>query len=367
MRIIPYWIGLVLLVISSSCDPEPKGNGDDDEGPGPRKVIMGTEGVSPGGMSSLHVYDINSGNLNANAYQKENLSKLGLNLSDMYLDPMSNSIIAVLQGSDHVRTLDPKTLALQETINNIKGINQALRVDESSLYLSSEEEDGVVIINRKWNIRKIIPTGGQPDHMALYEDLVFVANNGGELGDSTVTVIRGTADTVIAQLPVLPGPSGLAVDESNHLWVLCHGKIDRDNPTQSKVGGLFRYNLDTMQMAIDSSQAIQPDTVLAFTDNQLKPNDLIIDHQGRHLYYRQYLEPSNIIRMSLSAKEVSETPFLNGNFYSLAIDNSDGFLYTGIVPGSDPNKNGRVRVYAPGGDLRKDFLIGVKPVDFVFP
>lgn len=371
MRITSYWIGLILLVFSSSCDPEPEGGGDGDgdgNGSGPRKAVMGTEGISPGGSSALHIYDINSGTLNANAYRKENLSNFGLALSDLYFDPVSNSIIAVLAGSERIRVMDPQTLVLQETIDDIEGINKVLRVNERSIYLSSSEEEGVIVINRKWNTRKVIPTGREPEHMAVFEDLVFVANNGGELGDSTVTVIRGSADTVIAQLPVLPGPSGLAVDDENHLWVLCHGKIDRNDPTQSGAGGLFRYNLDTMQMAIDSSQSILPDTVLSFSDNQLKPNDLIIDNQGRYLYYRQYREPSNIIRMSLSAQEAAETPFLNGNFFSLAIDRADNFLYTGTVPANDPNsENGRVRIYAPGGDLRKDFVIGVKPVDFVFP
>ena len=96
-------LSAVLFSLSSCTD-----DGDDDgadAGLNPvaqRRAIIGIEGTSPNGISSVAEYDINNQSVENNLYRKANINPMGAQLNDMMVDAEAGIVSFVLPGSDKV-------------------------------------------------------------------------------------------------------------------------------------------------------------------------------------------------------------------------------------------------------------------------
>lgn len=362
-------LSAVLFSLSSCTD-----DGDDDgadAGLNPvaqRRAIIGIEGTSPNGISSVAEYDINNQSVENNLYRKANINPMGAQLNDMMVDAEAGIVSFVLPGSDKVVFSNLDDYSLIGATPNLLRVNNIARATWNRYYVSSAELEGVYIINP--NTRNVVEEfvfyGTNPTEISVWEDLAFIAITGDlVVMDSTVAIMRTGVDTLVTKLNVGRSPNSMVIDANNQMYILCAGNFNSANPSLSGIGSLWKYNLDTMKMAIDSSWAITPDTVLYFTDNQLKPRSLTYDPNGNLLYYLGGSPTGNIYSMFASSKRVSENPIATGNFYGLAFDEVDQELY-GLKTPNDIEAAGDLQIFDPVGNLKTSIRVGVKPKNVAF-
>jgi len=363
-------LGLVLL---SACeDDDNTGNGGSDgngSGSSSPQAYVGIEGTSPNGISSLAAYNRTNQTIENNVFRKANINPMGSQLSDLLIDKDQNQIVLLLPGSNKIVFVDANSLVIKKQIKDLMQIRKIAKVSDFLYYVSSPELGGLYVVNAlNGNIRSEIELDGitNPTEIKVWEDMAFISNTGDAMTkDSTVSVLRTSEDTLITSLIVGHAPNSMAIDEENNLWILCSGNFDAANPLLSGVGSLWKYNLDTMKMAIDSGYTIMPDTVKYLNDNQLRPHHLIYDDQGKNLYYIS-AEPSGPIVMSNRfVRPLSESPIVDDTYYSIAFDPLKSELY-GMRTPSDIEENGYLEVFDPVGNKKVSIQIGVKPVDVIF-
>lgn len=370
MKKLLFVFGAILFGLSS-CEDEP--STDDPTGggtnvPGQRTALIGIEGVSPNGISSLASYNITNQQVENNLYRKANINPMGSQMSDMMIDAENRILSFVLPGSNKIVFADLDDYSLLGTTPNLLRINKVAKTATNRYYVSSAELEGVYIVNplNQNLVEEFVFYGTNPTAIAVHEDLAFVAITGDAVVmDSTIAIIRTGVDTLITKLNVGRFPNSMVVDNDNNMYILCAGDFNAANPAISGIGSIWKYNLDTLQMAIDSSLAITPDTVMYFTDNQLKPHSLSYDPNGNNLYYVGDNPTGNIYYMSINANRVSENPIVTGNYYNIAFDAIDQELY-GLRTPNDINKDGDLQVFDPVGNLKTSIRIGVKPRDVAF-
>jgi len=333
----------------------------------PRTAIIGIEGTSPNGISSLAYYDIAAQSVENNVFRKANINPLGSQLSDMMIDEDRNRLVMVVPGSDKIVFSNLDNLEIDKQHGNFSQIKNIVQTEDNEYYISSWDFDGVYVVNAdNGNIKKeVLVQGTGPTEMLVHKDLAFVCNTGAFLFDSTVTVLRTTEDTLVTNLMVGGKPNSMVIDADKNLWVLAAGEVDVNNPFASGLGTLYRYQLDTLIMAIDSGFTISPDTVLYFTDNLLKPHSLTINKEGNQLFYIGNSPTGSIFSMSTFARKVEESPIIMGNYYTLTFDALELELYATRLP-DDIEEDGDLQVYSPSGNLKTSIKIGVKPKNVVF-
>jgi len=355
-------LGLGLLLVSCKKDDEVIAAAVE-----PRKAIIGIEGISPNGISSLAYYDVAAQLIENNVFRKANINPLGAQLNDMMIDENRGRLVLVVPGSDKIVFTNLADLKIEKQYGKFMQIKNIVQTSPNEYYISSWEFNGVYVVNaNNGNVKKeVLVQGTGPTKMLVHEDLAFVCNTGAFLFDSTVTILRTTEDTIVANLSVGGKPNSMVIDSENNLWVLNGGKVDNMNPFASGLGSLYRYQLDSLIRDIDSNFAIVPDTVMYFTDNLLKPHSLTLNAEGNQLFYIGNSPTGSVFSMSTFAKRVEESPLIMGNYYALAFDELELELYAMRLP-DNTDQDGDVQVYSPAGNLKTSLKIGVKPKNVVF-
>ncbi len=367
-RIILFALGLLIF---TACEDDDNGDdGSNDPGAGfQQTALIGIEGTSPNGISSLAAYNITNQTVENNVFRKANINPMGSQLSDMFFDQERNQLVLLIPGSEKIIYADAKTYEIKKQINDLMMVRKGAKVMDNLYYVTSPEIPGFYVLNaNNGNVVAEVENLGKtnPTELQVWEDMAFICNNGDAIvKDSTVSIFRTTEDTLITHLMVGHSPNSMVVDEENHLWILCSGDFNSANPLLSGLGSLWKYNLDTMKMAIDSGWTISPDTVKYFTNNQLRPNSLTYDDQGKNFYYLDGLPTGNIVLTGRDRNKIEEFPLVSDNFYYITFDPRNLELYGMRVP-SDIESNGDLQVFDPVGNLKTSLRIGVKPNNVVF-
>jgi hypothetical protein len=357
--------GLAFLSACEDDDTDAGANVDADSG---RKAIIAIEGNSPNGISSLAAYDITTKTVENNLFRKANINPMGSQISDIMYDEERNRLVLIVPGSNKIVLTSASTYEIERQLSELMQIREVAKMPEAKYYITSPELEGFYIMNAEnGNIREEYQTfRTNPTAIEAWEDFAFICNSGDAfLKDSTVSIIRSTADTLVLNLNVGHSPNSIVIDEENQMWVLCGGEFNATNPAISGVGSLWKFNLDTLTMAIDSGWTIMPDTVKYFTDNQLRPNTLTYDYTIGNLYYIGNSPTGNLISTNKNNRPINEIPLVSGNFYGLGFDVLQLELYGFRTPFNEED-NGDLQIFDPAGNLKTSITIGVKPKRVVF-
>lgn len=365
-RIALFALGLLLV---AACKDDDNNNTGTDPSALQNVALIGIEGTSPNGISSLAKYNITTQTVENNVFRKANINSMGSQLSDMILDKERNQLVLLLPGSNKIIYADANTFEIIKQIPDLMQIQKGAKVLDNLYYVSTPELPGVYVINaNNGNIVEEIELLGRTNQteISVWEDMAFICNTGDAITkDSTVSILRTTADTIVTTLMVGHSPNSMAIDEDNQLWILCGGDNNIGNPLLSGLGSLWKYNLDTMKMAIDSGWTISPDTVKYFTDNQLRPNSLVYDKGGDNFYYLNGMPTGDIVMTARNRNLLNEMTLIDGTFYAIDFDEKNLELYGMRVP-SDIETNGDLQVFDPVGSLKTSIRIGVKPKNVIF-
>lgn len=354
-----FFLTAILLTALAGCkdDPPPP-----PEPPRTGQVIIGNQGASVGGTSTITVYNPADKSAEQNLFQKANTDRVGNGLYSMYVD--GDRTFLVVSGEGEIIVMDTDSYKVKKRITGFGTPRHMLKITENKFYVTDAQENGLWVVNvNNGNLIRSITTGYSPTKMLLWKEMVFVANSGGAAGDSNMTVIHAIEDTLMRQVRVGHNPNSMVVDPENRLWVLCSG-IEDQNPFASTPGVLISFDLtrDSLEYYIRDSLVVMDS--LVYADNQLKPHNLILGPSGTELFFLDLAKDANLMRYNIGNANLPGNPFITGNFGHAAYDEIENEWYLSI-PG-DGTAPGQVARFDQGGGQTDLIESGIRPRTFGF-
>ncbi len=351
---------LMLVMVLQSCkkDPPPP-----PEPPSTDKVVVVNEGLSASGTGSICLYDPLNKAVEHNVFYKSNTYVPGNGLYSIYVD--GDRSFLVVGGTGEILMVNTSTMEVQKRFKGFGAPKKMIKITENKFYVTDWQEGGVWILNvNNGNLVKSISTGIAPENMVSLGNLVFVANSGGPFVDSTVSVINAVADTLVAQIQVAHNPNSMVIDEENKLWVLCGGVEDIQNPFNSTNGVLIKFDISSDSLEYYLTDSLSLDTFWIFTDNQLKPQDLIQGDDKNIFYFLDYYKEANLMKFNRDAGTLPVGPFIAGSFNAVGFDRIEKQIY--LTDPGDGVSPGTLFRYGKGANLLDSRETGIAPVDFGF-
>lgn len=199
---------IALMSILASCD---KGNTELSETPSVGDVLILNNGNWGANDSNIAIYDIRTGTLTANAFQKVN----GTNLGDLGQDILiaGDEVYISVNGSQLVFVTD-KALKVKKTVIAEADGNRlsprCLTKGEGKIYVTYYEGYlGEIDPSDGYSVRTV-KVGPNPDGTAYADGKIYVANSGGmnyPNYDNTVSVVLASDFTVSATIEVNTNPA----------------------------------------------------------------------------------------------------------------------------------------------------------------
>lgn len=350
-------LGVVAFLVSCNSDDTVP-----PEEPPPRKVLVMNKGEDLNDFSTLTEFVIEEDAINRNLYQKANKNFMGTRANDVMVE--DDAAYFVLNSNNKLIKTDPNTYELLDQIELLENPKYIQRIRPNVAYVSSWEKDGVYKVNTSsGRILDVLRTGVAPGEITVFNDWVMIPNTGSVFTDSTVSIFSASTDTVVDTLNVGQRPNSIQISGEKIMYIMCAGVEDPVDPTMSIPGSIWKYNLDSMKMALDSGEAIVAFDTIIFDNANLNPNSLKIDADGRILYYMDQVENASIFSMDTSRAMPPLTPFLQGSYEYLAYDAEHREIY---LVNDDGATAGRVLRFDESGTVLSEFISGTKPRGFGF-
>ena len=371
MRFSNYLIVSALAVLSlAGCSPDKEvtvAPSSDNT-----NVFVLNEGLfSPTGTGTVSLFNKSTKAVTADLFQSVNGTgrRLGNVVQSMAVRDKRGYI--VVNGADKVEVVSLPDFKSVGVITKLKSPRYFLPISTSRAYVTQwgnygSVRPGIKIVDLISNsVVDSIATGDAPERLTLVDGKVFVANSGA----NTVTVIDPTTNRVTNTLTVGDAPNSFALDKNNRLWILCGGFVSYLYDASGKYLGIDYANTTAGSLySLDPANLITSRTSRTFASNQRVPVDIHANPAGDQLYFRatdasSYL--GGVVRVGIAdaaLPSLTGTPFIDGLFYGLGIDPTDGTIYTGTGTFS-VDKMAR---YQTNGTKIDETVVGAGPNGFVF-
>jgi len=344
MRLIKFTFALAVAILSfmGGCK---KSENITPEIPALKGVYVLNEGNFGRNNSTLSYYVPDSNLVYEDVFYQVNGRNLGDTGNDIVIS--GNKVFIVVNNSDKIEVIESKTHKSLGTILLPGASPYKITLLGSKGYITNLYRNAVTVIDIATNSVLIdtIKVGDNPTGIIAFNNKIYVANSGFGYG-KTVSVIDAGTNRVIKTLTLGDGPDAFALDQMNRLWVLCYGSYgDWANPNDDTDGKIFAIDVNT-DAVVDSI--------------------IIGGHPSRLVIYGDFaytIKNGNVVRINLKTKDKNEN-FIQGNFYSLAIDPVNKLLY--CADAKDYVQKGEVYIYDLGGNFVKKFQAGVIPGSFAF-
>jgi len=298
-------------------------------------VFVINEGPYNTGTGTISFFKRDGSYIQHKLYQNANtLIPLGNIVQSMTV--IDDIAYIAVNNSNKVELASGKTFKSAGTIQDIEYPTYIAGVGNSKVYISSWDNTIKIIDTKSFEIVGQVTVGTGPTKMAVFNELVWVLNQGGLSVDSTVSVIDSNTGQVIKTIQVYPRPTGIQKDKNGKVWILCSGKGYWHNGATK--GHLVCIN------PVDYS--VQNDFI--FPDTVNHPEKLVINNTGDVLYYNY---PGGVYQFDINTSSLETSPLIarSGMFYSLGFDPKESIIYV-----SDP-----VDYVQPGWVFRYDALTGI--------
>jgi hypothetical protein len=265
----------------------------------------------------------------------------------------------VVNGSSKVEIVDLRTFKTILQPVPVFYPRYFLQVDQQKGYLTSGSMQGkVYVIDLGTGIKTdSIDVGNGPETMLLSGQKVLVANSGGWLVDSTISIVDIITDKVLDTIATGKVPADMSFDSDNNLWVICKGYARYNN--------VFPYELLSETDAL--VQKINPETKQVLWEGIIgKASDyasfpkLAMSRDGLTVFY---LRPNGIYKISASDPHVPVSPMITGSYYGFDVNPSDGNVY---VFEASFDGAGSMSVYDETGLFIMEGIVGIGPSGAVF-
>jgi hypothetical protein len=311
------------------------------------------EGPYGNGTGTVSYLNKDNNQISPNVYGDANASTLGNVVNS--LNVRNNEAWVIVNNADVARVVNLTDFELQKSIGSFRFPRYMKDITSTKSYFTEWTDSPTASVVRVYDhqltafVKAIyLPNGAE--EIAVVGNRAYVTCNGGFSNNDKLAIIDITKDSLIGLVSIGPNPDGIQVDANNHVWVLCSGQWNSNFTALTQPGKLVRYN--TITATIDRDIP----TPSAFA----QPQNLKINGSKNQLYFNF---DGAVHTMNVNATALGGA-VVNGYFYGLGIDPSNGDIY--CCDAGNFASNGKLRRFTSAGVVKDSFTVGVIPSDVVF-
>ena len=338
-------VSAIIISLTTACKKS-----DSDSGTSLNGVYVLNEGNFGQANASVTAYDPITGEVSQNQYENENGSPIGDILYSA--TEIGDRLYLVVNNSSKIEVVDKETLTKIATIRiaNEASPRELVQVSETKAYVTNLFGNSVSVINLQTNEEdSTITVGSNPEGIAVVGERAFVANSGFGNGN-TISVINTNTDEVVNTVTVGDNPVVIKKQDNDQLWIVCAGAYgDFSDPNDDTPGTIYVLNGTTGE-------------VVANFEVGGHPSDLVINDKDD----TAYLINGTVMSIDMNTYEVSDTAFINRNFYALGFSTSDDGQYIWGADAKNFAQSGVAIQYNLNGVKVDSFPTGIIPGAFYF-
>jgi YVTN family beta-propeller protein len=335
----------MLLFLTTACKKN-----DSDSGTTLKGVFVLNEGNFGQANASITSYNPETGEVSQNRYENENGSPIGDVLYSA--TEIGDRLYLVVNNSSKIEVVDKETLTKIATIRiaNEASPRELVQVSETKAYVTNLFGNSVSVINLETNEEdSTIAVGSNPEGIAIVGERAYVANSGFGNGN-TISVIDSNTDEVINTVTVGDNPIIIKKQDNDQLWVVCAGAYgDFNDPNDDTPGTIYVLSGVTGE-------------VIANFEVGGHPGDLLIND----ITDTAYLLNGGVMSINMNTFEISDSVFINRNFYSLGFSTTDETQFIWGADAKNFAQAGLAIQYDLNGVKIDSFPTGIIPGAFYF-
>jgi YVTN family beta-propeller protein len=314
--------------------------------PSARGVYIINQGNFGRGNASLSYYDLVSFHVYNDVFTAVNGKNLGDVAQAMTIRGSTGYI--VVNNSQKIEIIDIATNLSTGTISTGSGSSpgQMAFVNDTLALVTDLYANALLVVDvTTRRVTGTIPVGANPAGVAIAGGKAYVSNSGFGSG-RTVSVVSLQSLTMVRTVNVADNPGGVEITPSGAVYVVCTGSYDFTNPANDTPACIF---------VIDPASDVVTDSI--FIGGHATDIGIGIDGIG-------YVPSSTeVFRVDTRVDRVTGV-FREGSYFAVGVEVGSGDVYL-----ADPKnyiQPGTVAVYAPNGQLRTQFDVGLIPGAFAF-
>ena len=345
---------LIMVLFFSSCKKD-KNTIIEPEGIYSNGAFISNEGTFGSGNSSISFLDFDSDIVLNEIFAVTNNRPLGDVLQSIKL--INDNLYCVVNASNKIEVVkadDFSEFGVIEGLDNPRYIT----TEKNKLYISEWGNGGQIkVLDPATRIQmKTIEVGTGPEGILANNNLIWVANGGGYLVDSTVSVINTTTDEVIATIVVGYNPKEMVLDADGNVWVICNGYIEYDanwNIASESPSKLVKVSASSLEVLLEIE-----------ISNTLHPQHIDISKDRKTIYYGGGFGVAGIY--SINYTNYLNTQIIGSDkyFYGFNVNPDNGDIYGLEAPSF--TENGNLLRYNASGEFIKQYEVGIGPNSVVF-
>lgn len=335
-----------LLASMTGCVRDPVSAHLEVPVPSARGVYVVNQGNFGRANSSLAYYDLVSFHVYNDVFTAVNGKNLGDVAQSMTIHGASGYV--VVNNSQKIEIIDLASNVNTGTIPTGAGSSpgQMAFVSDSLALVTDLYANAVLVVNIPARaVTGSIPVGANPAGIAVAGGKAYVSNSGFGSG-RTVSVISTATLSVTGTLTVGDNPGGVEITPSGAVYVVCTGSYDFTDPSRDTPARVF---------VIDPSSDAVTDSI--FIGGHASDIGIGADGIG-------YVpSTSEVFRVDTRVNTVTGI-FREESYDAVGVEPSSGDVYL-----ADPKnfvQPGTVSVFAPNGQIRIQFDVGIIPGAFTF-
>ncbi|PKP33067.1 MAG: hypothetical protein CVU00_11060 [Bacteroidetes bacterium HGW-Bacteroidetes-17] len=352
-KLIPI-ITLILILFLSACKKD-KVIIEETGGIYSNGAFISNEGTFGLGNSSISFLDFNTDIVTNDIFNSKNDRPLGDVLQSIKI--MAGNLYCVVNASNKIEIV--KADDFTET-GVIEGLDNPryIAAENNKLYVSQWGNGGQIKVFDPFTniLKKTIDVGTGPEGILAYNYLIWVANGGGFLVDSTISLIDPWSDELIANIKVGHNPKEMVVDADGNVWVICSGYVQYDenwnivSESPSKLVKISGFNFEILS-EIEISKTSHP-------------QHIDISKNRETIYYGGGYGFAGIHAVYYSNSEKIQSIGGDKYFYGFNINPDNDDIYGLEAPSF--SDNGILYRYDKLGTFVKQYEVGIGPNSAVF-
>ncbi|HUI09743.1 MAG TPA: YncE family protein [Bacteroidota bacterium] len=314
--------------------------------PSSRGVYVVDQGNFGRGNASLSYYDLATFHVYNDVFTAVNGKQLGDVAQSMAIRGASGYI--VVNNSAKIEVIDIGTNVNTGTIQTGAGTspNVMAFADDSVALVTDLYSGSLIVVNvHTKRVTGSVAVGANPAGIAIAGGKAYVANSGFGSGNTVSVVSLGTLTTT-RTISVADNPNGVEVTPSGKVYVVCTGAYDFTDPSKDTPARI---------VVIDPASDAVVDSIYIGGHAM----DIAIGADGIG-----YIAGSAAVYRVDTRADVLTGTFRTGVYYATGVEPSSGDVY--LADAGDFVGPGTVSVYAPDGELRTTFGVGIIPGAFAF-
>jgi YVTN family beta-propeller protein len=308
-------------------------------------VFIVNEGVYSKANATVGFFGYSADSITNNIFEKVNARPVGDLLQSICKH--ESKAYLIVNGSSKIEVVTAEGFKSTGVIEGLKNPRYMVVVNNIG-YVSQWGQDpnkpgSVAVVNlATLKVTSTIATGTGPEGVTLIKDKIWVANCGGYVTDSTITIIDPLTNKVERNIIVGYNPQEVVEDKNGDVWVLCSGDWTGHTSSLDKLSG--------------ANNTLGTRFIIGSFDHPMK---LEINKAKDLILYGGGFEFSGIWKVAISATSLPEKAFIDGGFYSLSINPNNDEIFA--FDAGDFISNGKMIRYKMDGTKINAYTVGINP------